>query len=106
MDVAALQKMIESGHDSPMLRLSLALALQKQGEDETALEHLREAVRQGPGYTAAWKALGRALAARGQHDDAREAYQRGIAAAREHGDKQAEREMQVFLKRLEKSAPS
>ena len=106
MDVAALQRMIETGRDSPMLRLSLALALQKQGDEEAALGHLREAVRQNAGYTAAWKALGRLLAARDDHEAARDAFENGIAAAREHGDKQAEREMQVFLKRLEKSAGS
>lgn len=106
MDVAALQKMIEDGRDSPMLRLSLALALQKQGADDAALQHLRAAVQQDAAYTAAWKALGRALAARDERDEARRAFTCGIEAAREHGDKQAEREMQVFLKRLDKSAAS
>jgi Tfp pilus assembly protein PilF len=61
-------------------------------------------VERDPGYSAAWKALGRALQDSGASDEALEAYRRGIEAARAKGDRQAEKEMTVFMKRLEKAA--
>jgi GH15 family glucan-1,4-alpha-glucosidase len=47
--------------------------------------------------------LADALAMAGRRDEAREVYRRGIEAAREKGDRQAEKEMTVFMKRLEKA---
>ncbi|MOA39833.1 hypothetical protein D3C78_1616440 [compost metagenome] len=57
-----------------------------------------------PNYSAAWKLLGKAHAALGASDAARAAWQQGLEAARRHGDKQAEKEMNVFLKKLDKPA--
>ncbi|NNM00711.1 MAG: hypothetical protein HKO62_08180 [Gammaproteobacteria bacterium] len=54
-----------------------------------------------PDYSAAWKLLGKALASAGDTAAARTAYESGIACAERMGDKQAQREMQVFLKRLD-----
>ena len=55
-----------------------------------------------PRYSAAWKALGRALADAGRDADALAAWRRGIEAAHAKGDKQAEKEMAVFARRIEK----
>ena len=60
------------------------------------------AVERDPGYSAAWRALGKALEAAAQPDDALQAYRSGIAAAQKKGDKQAEKEMTVFARRIEK----
>ena len=57
-----------------------------------------------PNFSAAWKALGRALAEAGRGDEALEAWRNGIAAARVKGDRQAEKEMTVFSRKLEKKA--
>ncbi|MCY1305063.1 hypothetical protein D9M70_548450 [compost metagenome] len=46
--------------------------------------------------------MGKALEAQGDHAAARAAWSEGLAAAQAHGDKQAEKEMTVFLKRLDK----
>ena len=51
---------------------------------------------------AAWKLLGKAQLAAGDRAAARAAWEQGIAAAQAHGDKQAEKEMTVFLKKLDK----
>jgi hypothetical protein len=48
---------------------------------------------------------GKALATEGRRDEAIAAYRSGIEAADRHGDKQASREMTVFLRRLEKEGP-
>jgi Tfp pilus assembly protein PilF len=104
MDIQSLEKMIETGRDSAMLRLTLAGALQQQGALSPALEHLQSAIKQDPDYTAAWKALGRVHLELDDNDSARKAWQQGIAVAEKRGDKQAQKEMQVFLKRLDKAA--
>ena len=94
------EKMLAAGQDSPLLRYSLGLEYGKTGDHARAAEHLRRAVEQDPGYSAAWKQLGGALAETGDTADAAAAYEKGIEAAEEKGDKQAAREMRVFLKRL------
>jgi predicted Zn-dependent protease len=98
-----LEAMLAAGQDSPMLRFTLGNVLLRQGEVKGAVEHLREAVRQDPGYSAAWKVYGKALQALGDNEGAVQAYEAGIAAARQKGDAQAAKEMQVFLKRLKKN---
>jgi len=104
MEVKSLEKMIETGRDSAMLRLTLAGVYQQQGNLGSALEHLQSAVQQDPDYTAAWKALGRVQLELADTDSARKSWQQGITVAEKRGDKQAQKEMQVFLKRLDKAA--
>jgi len=103
MDIAALEKMLAAGRDSPMLRLSLGAALQQQGDLAAAREHLQAAVKLDPQYSAAWKALGKVALELGDHAEARAAWESGINAAIGRGDKQAQKEMQVFLRRLDKN---
>jgi Flp pilus assembly protein TadD len=55
-------------------------------------------------YSAAWKLLGQALHKQGLNDEARTAWMQGLRAAEEKGDKQAGKEIGVFLKRLDKHA--
>lgn len=86
-----------------MLRLTLARLLLREGRIEAAMEHAESAVRLDPGFTAAWKELGRQRQLAGQTDAALAAYQQGVEVAIDHGDKQAEKEMTVFLKRLLKT---
>lgn len=102
MDIDALEKMLARGQDSAMLRLTLGNAYQCRGERETALRHLREAVRLDPNYSAAWKGLGRLLAETGRHEEALETYRRGLAVAERQGDMQVVRELRVFIRRLER----
>ena len=96
------EKLLESGTDNSMLRFSLGNAYHQAGEFQKAVVHLRKAVEQDPGYSAAWKLLGKALAESGQAGEAMQAYTRGIDCAEEKGDVQAAKEMRVFLKRLER----
>lgn len=98
-----LELMLERGQDSPLLRYSLGLECMKANELVAAINHLRQALDQNPRYSAAWKALGEAHAKAGSPDRAADVYERGIAAARESGDIQAAREMEVFLRRIRKA---
>lgn len=86
--------------DGALLRMAIANARLARAEISLAVEELREALRFDPGYSAAWKLLGKTLAAAGDTAAAIDAYRCGIDAAIERGDKQAEKEMSVFLRRL------
>lgn len=84
------------------MRVSLAQACLDRGDAANAILHLKRALEQDQGYTAAWKSYGRALLAAGRGSEARQAWQNGIEIADRKGDRQAEREMQVFMNRLDK----
>ena len=100
--ISSLEKLLGTPRDGALLRYSLGLEYAKAGERERAIEFLRDAVTRDPLYSAAWKALGSELAGAGRADEALDAYRRGIEAARAKGDRQAEKEMTVFARRLEK----
>jgi Tfp pilus assembly protein PilF len=100
--IAAFEKMVAAGKDSALLRLGLGNAYLATGDAARAAEHLRHAVELDPGYSAAWKMLGRALAESDLLQEALDAYRHGIAAAEKKGDKQAMKEMQVFARRVAK----
>ncbi len=103
MDIKALEQLLDGPRDNAMLRLTLARQLQQQGQTAAAIEHLRVALDQQSDYSAAWKLLGQCYTQTGQNEQARAAYQQGLSAARQRGDKQSEKEMQVFLRRLDKA---
>jgi Tfp pilus assembly protein PilF len=104
MDMTAnLEAMLARGQDSPALRLALATRYFEQGDMARASAHAAAATEQDPDYSAAWKLLGRAQAAAGQTQAAADTLRKGVAVATRRGDEQAAREMQVFLKRLDKA---
>jgi len=100
--VESLEKLLGTPRDGALLRFSLGTEYLKIENHEKAAEHLRHAVTRDPGYSAAWRALGKALESSGQSGEALAAYRDGIAAAQKKGDKQAEKEMTVFARRIEK----
>ena len=100
--IANLEKLLGTPRDGALLRYSLGTEYLKAGSIERGIAELREAVLRDPRYSAAWKALGRALADAGREDEALAAWRQGIEAAHAKGDKQAEKEMTVFARRIEK----
>ena len=102
MSAEALEKMLTKGMDNALLRFGLGKAHLDGGNAVQAAEHLQRCVEFDPGYSAAWKLLGKALQADGDKPGAHQAWERGIAAANAQGDKQAEKEMTVFLRKLDK----
>lgn len=102
MDIEALLKLIGTDLDSALLRMTIATTLLNQEMAAEAEAHLSEATVMDPSYTAAWKSLGKVRLSLEDAEGARTAWQAGIEAARENGDKQAEKEMAVFLRRLNK----
>jgi Tfp pilus assembly protein PilF len=102
--ISSLEKLLGTARDGALLRYSLGIEYAKAGDPARAIPFLRDALERDPRYSAAWKALGRTLEAAGRAHEALEAYRRGIEAAREKGDRQAQKEMTVFRRRLEKAA--
>lgn len=100
--IANLEKLLGTPRDGALLRYSLGSEYLKAGETARGIAELREAVARDPKYSAAWKALGRALADAGRDDEAAAAFASGIEAARARGDRQAEKEMTVFARRIGK----
>jgi len=95
-----LEKMLFAGNDSAMLRFGLGNAYFQQQDFHSAVPHLQKAVEHDPEYSAAWKLLGKALTECEQNELAIKAFEKGILCAENKGDKQAVKEMRVFLKRL------
>jgi predicted Zn-dependent protease len=99
-----LEALLANGHDSPDLRFALANAWLKAGDAARAIEHAQSAVRLKPDYSAAWRLLGQAQVAAGNTNDAAASFEHGIEVADKAGDRQASKEMQVFLRRLQRQA--
>jgi predicted Zn-dependent protease len=101
--IASLEKMLGGPRDGALLRFSLGNEYLKAGEPDAAANAFRAAVERDPNYSAAWKALGKALAEAGDHAGATNAYMAGIEVAEAKGDIQAAKEMKVFARRLQKN---
>jgi Tfp pilus assembly protein PilF len=100
----SLEKMLAKGVDNSLLRFGLGKGYLDLGENAKASAHFQRCVEFDPKYSAAWKLLGKAYLAQEEFAAARKAWEQGLEAARAHGDKQAEKEMTVFLKKLERNA--
>jgi predicted Zn-dependent protease len=100
--VERLRALCGGPRDGALLRFSLGNALLAAGAPADAAIELRRAVEFDPAYSAAWKLLGRALVEAGDPVQARVAWGDGVTAAGRAGDIQAQKEMQVFVRRLDK----
>lgn len=101
MDIESLQRMLERGQDSALLRLALGNASAKAGRADEAMAHFREAVRRDPDLSAAWQGLARGLVKAGD-PSARDVCRQGLAVARQRGDMQVVRVLEVLERRLER----
>jgi predicted Zn-dependent protease len=100
--IQRLRALCGGPRDGALLRFSLGNELLAGGAPGEAAAELRRAVEFDPAYSAAWKLLGRALVEAGDPVQARRAWSDGIEAAARAGDVQAQKEMQVFVRRLDK----
>jgi predicted Zn-dependent protease len=103
MDIPALEALLQRGVDNALLRFTLGAHYLAKQEPGTAIAHLEQCLQRSPDYSAAWKLLGKAHASRGHTQAAHNAWTEGLAVAERNGDKQAGKEMQVFLRRLQRT---
>lgn len=96
-----LEKLLANGNDNAMLRFGLGSAYFNDKEFTKAIPHLESCLAQDPEYTAAYKLLGKALFKTGNKIQSRTAFETGLPLAIKNGDKQTEKEILVFLKKLE-----
>ncbi len=89
--------------DDPVVRFGLAGAYLEAGRPDDAAREYREAIRLQPDYSAAHRGLGRALERAGRPDEAAAAYRRGLEVSTRTGDLQTKKEIEVFLRRLDRS---
>ena len=99
-----LEKMLASGRDDAMLRFGLGSAYFNQKEFDRAVPHLRACIKHDSQYSAAYKLLGKALYKLGDNEEARTILKTGLPIAVEKGDKQTEREVRAFLKKLDRQS--
>lgn len=104
MDPEAIEKLIDQGRDSYEARLAAGQARLKAGDVDRAIDHLEKATAYKPEQTMAWQELGKARNESGDVDGARAAWEQGLEAAGANGDKQAEKVITVWLRRLDRSA--
>jgi len=100
--IAQFKEVADLMPDDPVVRLGLGTAYLEAGQAEDAVREFRETIRLKPDYTAAHRGLGRALEKAGKPEEAKAAYRKGIKVGHTTGDLQTVKEMEVFLRRLEK----
>ncbi len=85
-----------------MILFSLGNELFKEEKYEEAKGHLQKAVENKPDYSVAFRTLGRTHLELGEYEEARAVFERGREVAQNNGDLQTVKEMDVFMKRLDK----
>lgn len=100
--ITALEGLLAGDDDNALLHYALGMEYLGADRAAEAAAQLRKATALAPGHLASWKLLGKAELARGQAEEARRAWTRGIEAAGQSGHRQAQKEMMVFLRRLDR----
>jgi uncharacterized protein HemY len=96
------RKLLAKDPDNPMILCSLGIELFKEGRHPEAREHLRRAIENKPDYSVAYRMLGRTHYELHENAEARRVFAKGREVAQENGDLQTLREIDVFLRRLDK----
>ena len=96
------RKLLDRDPENPMVLYSLGNELFKEGQHSEASEYLSRAVRNKPDYSVAYRTLGRALFELGEDEEAARVFAEGREVAQGNGDLQTSKEIDVFVRRLEK----
>lgn len=103
MDIQPLEALLQRGVDNAVLRFTLGSHYLKMNDAGTAIAHLQRCLQWSPDYSAAWELLGKAHALNANTEAAQDTWTQGMAVAERKGDHQARKEMQVFLRRLQRT---
>ena len=96
------RKLLEKDPDNAMILFSLGAELFKEGRYQEARGLLARAVENKPDYSVAYRMLGRAHYELAENAEARRIFAEGREVAQENGDLQTVREIDVFLRRLDR----
>ena len=95
------RKLLEKEPDNPMILCSLGIELFKEGPLPRGQGAPARAIENKPDYSVAYRMLGRAHFELRENAEARRVFAKG-REAQENGDLQTVREIDVFLRRLDK----
>jgi thioredoxin-like negative regulator of GroEL len=95
-----IEAMLAEEPGDTFLRYSLAMELDKEGDNEASLAKFTELTRDQPPYVPAFFMAGQQLVRLGRMTEARAYLRAGIEAARAQGDAHAAGEMSEFLSSL------
>ncbi len=101
--IAAFRAVLVSEPTDDVALFGLGKALLELGQPVEAERELRRLLELRPDYTAAYRELGRSLLVAGKDGEARGVLEGGCEVARNTGDLQTGREMQVLLRRAERA---
>ena len=96
------RKLLAKDPDNPMVLYSLGSELFKEGRFGEARDLLQRAVENKSDYSVAYRTLGRAHFELHENSEARNVFLKGKEVAQENGDLQTVKEIDVFMRRLEK----
>ena len=96
------RKLLDRDPENPMVLYSLGNELFKEGRHAEAREYLGRAVRNKPDYSVAYRTFGRVLFELEQDEEAARVFAEGREVAQGNGDLQTVKEIDVFVRRLEK----
>jgi uncharacterized protein HemY len=96
------RKLLQKDPQNPMLLYSLGNELFKEEKYGEARDLLRRAIENKPDYSVAYRMLGRAHYELREDTEAKNVFLEGKEVARQNGDLQTVKELDVFLRRLEK----
>lgn len=98
------RKLLEQDPNNPMVLYSLGSELFKQQDYTEAKKFLVQAIQAKPDYSVAYRALGRTLYELHEGAEARRVFAEGREVAQANGDLQTVKEIDVFVRRLDKRA--
>lgn len=98
--IETFKRMLEAEPGNAAVRFGLANELLKSERFEEAAAELRAYLNQTDDQGAAYGMLARALERLGRTDEARRAYEQGIAAARRHGHPGMAQEFELAVSEL------
>ena len=96
------RKLLEKDPDNPMILYSLGNELFRERSYGEARDLLERAIANKPDYSVAYRMLGRAHYELHENAEARDVFLKGKEVALENGDLQTVKEIDVFLRRLQK----
>ena len=95
--IKALHALVEKNPQDPRAHFGLAAEYEKLELWDATVEELQQYLAMTDDQGNAWGRLGHALRKAGRDGEAREAYERGVAAARAHGHPSMAAEFEEIL---------
>jgi uncharacterized protein HemY len=96
------RKLLEKDPKNPMILYSHGNELFKEKHYAEARDLLQRAIENKPDYSVAYRMLGRAHFELHENSEAKSVFLKGKEVAQENGDLQTVKEIDVFMRRLEK----